>query len=216
MRLMIDGPGVLGRAGARGQARHQGVEGFPLEAVARQRRPVLDVAESERGARQQLRAVFAVECPADAGARPHEAHHRMPSPQQRAHRGAADRAGGAEHEDAPRPHSVRYGEVGRRGGRQHGDGRRCPDHGRGVPAIVHGQARSLPSWRVPDPDCARGIRDAGLTVAPRGWHPDPGRTGDRSPLDDLEPDDPRQRQADAAAMGDRNGAMGPHKGHDAG
>ncbi|MBK8766050.1 MAG: hypothetical protein IPM01_16085 [Burkholderiaceae bacterium] len=69
---------------------------------------------------------------------------------------------------------------------------------------------------VPDPDCARGIRDAGLTVAPRGWHPDPGRTGDRSTLDDLEPDDPRQRQADAAAMGDRNGAMGPHKGHDAG
>jgi len=69
---------------------------------------------------------------------------------------------------------------------------------------------------LPDPVCARGIRDAGLTVAPRGWHPDPGRTGDRSPLDDLEPDDPRQRQSDAVAMGDTNGAMGPHEGHDAG
>ncbi len=100
MCLVIDGPGVGRHTGARGQARDQRVEAFTAKAVPRQRRRVLHIAESQRGAGQQPLAVSGRQRATGTGVGANEADHLVPALHERAHRRAADRAGGAEHEDA--------------------------------------------------------------------------------------------------------------------
>ena len=99
MSLIVDGPGVLRRAGARSQTRDQRIEALAAKAIAGEGRRVGDVAEAHGAALQQLRAVVWSERAADACSGSHETHDFVTAPHQRAHRRTTDGAGGAQDED---------------------------------------------------------------------------------------------------------------------
>jgi hypothetical protein len=102
MRSVVDGPGVARRAGARGQAGHQGIEALAPKTIALQRGRFGDVAQPNRSPRQKPCDVVGRQLAADARTRAHQAHDFMPAVHKRAHGRAADRAGGTEDEDALR------------------------------------------------------------------------------------------------------------------
>ncbi len=101
VRPVVDGPGVGRRAGARGQAGHQGVDAAG-KTLAPQPVTVGRVAKAQRRAGQQALHVGLLQPTAHAGARAHQARHVVPGAQQRPHGGLADGAGGAEDSDAHR------------------------------------------------------------------------------------------------------------------
>ena len=73
---------------------------FTFEAIACQRGGIGDSAKAHCGAGQQLQTVLFAQGTTYTGPWPHQAHHLMPTLQQRANGGLPDGAGGAEHEDA--------------------------------------------------------------------------------------------------------------------
>jgi hypothetical protein len=97
MHPVVDGPGVPGRAGARGHAGHDGVERFAAEPVAGDGGGIAHLDDADLGALDGPRA-------GRTGA--DEAHHVMPAPRQRAQRRATGGAGGAKETDADRPGGV--------------------------------------------------------------------------------------------------------------
>ena len=99
MSLIIDGPGVLRRAGARSQARDQRIEALAAKAIAGEGSRVGDVAEADGAALQQLRAVVRSERATDACPGPHKTHNVVTPPHQRAHSRTTHGAGGAQDED---------------------------------------------------------------------------------------------------------------------
>ena len=99
MRAVVDGPGIVRRTGARGQARHQHVEVLAAEAVARQRGRVGGVADAHGGAGEKPLSVVRRQLAAHPRPWAHQAHRLVAAPQQRAHARLTDRTGGAENED---------------------------------------------------------------------------------------------------------------------
>ena len=99
MSPIIDGPGVLWRAGARSQARDQRIEALAAKAIADEGSRVGDVAEADGAALQQLRAVVRSERATDACPGPHKTHNVVTPPHQRAHSRTTHGAGGAQDED---------------------------------------------------------------------------------------------------------------------
>jgi hypothetical protein len=91
--LVIDGPRILGRAGARGQARHEDVETLPAKALSRERPRIGHVTKPDGGAYEQSRAFVRREPAADTCSRADEAHDIVSSLHKRAHCRAADGAG---------------------------------------------------------------------------------------------------------------------------
>jgi hypothetical protein len=100
--LAIDGPGILGRAGARGQARDERIEALAAEAVSRERHRIGHVTKPDGGANEQSCAFVRREPATNTCLRADAAHDVVSSPHKRAHCRAADGAGGTKNEYAPR------------------------------------------------------------------------------------------------------------------
>ena len=101
MGLMVNGPGILGRTGTRGQAGHQHIKMLATKAVSGQGGGVGHRPKAHSGALQQLPAGVSGQGSPNARPGSDKAHHLMPPLQQRAHGGLPDGAGGADDEHPP-------------------------------------------------------------------------------------------------------------------
>ena len=111
MGAVVDRPGVVGTAGARGEAGHQDIERFPTETIASERGPTANFAETHARPLEEADALVRAERTAHAGARTDKAHHVVTTLDQSSDRGAPDRSRGAEQEDPARVRRAFDGRV---------------------------------------------------------------------------------------------------------
>jgi len=97
---MVNGPSVLGCAGARGQARHEHIKVLAAEPIAQQRGCFAHVTHAHRDAKKKLGAISSRELAFYTRTGPNKANYLAPSAQQRANVGLADGACGTNDEDA--------------------------------------------------------------------------------------------------------------------
>ena len=106
MRVVIDPPRVLGRAGARCQTRDQHIEAVGTKAVRDERAPIGHIAEANFRSCPAVRVIPLQRIANAVRSPPDHADDAMSTRHQCPHGRAADRTGGTKHENATAPRAI--------------------------------------------------------------------------------------------------------------